>query len=252
ANQYFNLDSDEFIKYDAAQENFTTEITPFSLGYTYPLITRDRNLALRESKTSGIPITLVDIEFDTEYYVTGRKMNKNHPYLGDWVKLIKKLKVNSNLDRVLLSSNAPYHMSISDWPIHIHNLIKPQNDISLLDISALLSFNPARILNLSSKKGYLGAGADADIICFQANPEKFTEKTFSNTKFVIKSGHLIKKNSEYVVSTGSKRNIYWSEGEFDANERNKTKKRLENFYDKRFSMHLSALENKEIPQMQKL
>ena len=252
ANQFFTEDVADFVKYHASNENFTCEITPFSLGHTYPLISRDRNLALRESKASGILMTTVDLEFDTEYYITGRNVDKNHPYLSNWVQMIKELKNKSDLNRVVLSSNAPYHMGISDWSKHIYSLVGSQNEISLLDICALLSSNPARILNLNTRKGYLGAGADADIICFQANPEKLDETSFSDTKFVVKGGYLVKKKSELLKSQGLEGKIYWNDGKFDSKKMAKTKKRLENFYDKRFSMHLSALENKKFTQMEKL
>lgn len=252
ANQFFSKDFTEFVKFHASHEEFTTEITPFSVGNTYPLITRDRNLALRESKNSGIPITTVDFEFDTEYYVTGRKIDKNHPYLSHWIQLIKELKTNSDLTRVILSSNAPYHMGISDWSTHISDLINSQNSFSLLDVSALLSCNPARVLNLGLRKGHLGLGADADVICFHADSEKLDENAFSDTKFVIKDGKLIKKNYEIIKPKRAVGGIFWKNGKYKISEMNKIKKRLENFYDKRFSMHLSALENKEFPSMEKL
>ena len=251
-NQFFTKSHDEFVKFHATHNRFTCEITPFSLGNTFPLITRDRNLALRESKSSGIPVTTVDLEFDTEYYITGRKLEQNHPYLGNWSKLIQDLKSKSDLGRVVLSSNAPYHMSRSDWAMHIRKLVGTQSDIDLIDICSLLSANPARILDLGDRKGHLGAGADADIVCFNANPENLDDNSFVDTKFVVKGGHLVKSKSTFFEPKSPIGKIFWTNGKYDTTAMNKTKKRMENFYDKRFSMHLNALENQEIPQMEKL
>lgn len=253
SNQYFLENFSDLTKFHASNEQFTCEITPFTLGNTYPLITRDRNLALRESKTSGVPMRTIDLEFDTEYYVTARTLGKKHPYLDNWIELIHCLKKDSNLNRIILSSNAPYHMGISDWPTHISNLItRSSNEISLLDISSLLSANPAKLLNIGNRKGHLGAGADADIVCFKVDPEEINSTSFADTAFVVKSGILLKKNSQIVNPTVVIGKIYWSQGKFDKNSMERTKKRMESFYNKRFSMHLTALETKETPTMEKL
>jgi formylmethanofuran dehydrogenase subunit A len=253
ANQYFNENYADFVQFHSIHKDFTCEITPFTLGTTSPLITRDRNLALRESKASGIPIITVDLEFDTEYYVTGRKMGVTHPYLENWVSMITDLKKQSNLKRVILSSNTPYHMSISDWSTHLNTLIaKTQNEINLLDISALLSTNPARILNFEDRKGHLGINADADIVCFHANPNTINENSFSEAKFVIKSGLIIKKDAKFTISKTPIGKIFWRDGNFDVTSLEKTKKRKEIFYDKRLSMDPNNLSTASSSIMEKL
>ncbi len=251
-NQYFPSEFSEFVKYHSSHEQFSCEITPFSLGFTHPLITRDRNLAIRESRNSGIPITTMDLEFDTEFYVTGRKLEKNHPYLVKWKEMVRDLKSNSDLNRVVLSSNFPYHMSVSDWSNHLFELItSSESSIGLLDICGLLSANPAKLLNMEDKKGKLSAGADADIVCFNMNPEQIENTSFSNPKFVIKNGQVIKKDFKLTDSRKSLSKIYWRDGKYNKDKMEKIKKIKEKFYEKRFSMYLNTLENEITPTMEK-
>jgi formylmethanofuran dehydrogenase subunit A len=141
---------------------------------------------------------------------------------------------------------------MSDWPQKIAEIITPRTGLTLFDLSALLSANPARLLGLGDRKGHLGAGADADIVCFSSNPEKIGMDTFNQPKFMIKSGFLIINNSKFTYPSEPSGRIYWKSGIFKKDSIEKLRKKLNNFYDKRFSMHLSSLENRVTPNMEKL
>ena len=42
-------------------------------------------------------------------------------------------------------------------------------DVSLIDAIKMITYTPARILNISDKKGSIDAGKDADIVIFDEN-----------------------------------------------------------------------------------
>lgn len=252
-NQFFCNNRSEFIKFHASQENLTCDLTPFTLGTTCPLITRDRNFALQASKESKIPMATIDLEFDAEYYITGRVLRDKSPFLNTWVTFLRELQKNSDLRRVAISSNAPYHISMSEWPTHLYKLLsESQNEIGLLDLSAVLSANPAKILNLDARKGHLGTGADADFVCFSMNPEKIDQKSFVTTKIVVKNGIIIKQDSAFLTSPITPGRIYWSEGLFDPSLMKSVQAKMEKFYKRRFSLHLNALETSQTPLMEKI
>ncbi|MBN2157072.1 MAG: amidohydrolase family protein [Candidatus Lokiarchaeota archaeon] len=252
-NHYFKSEWKELEKIYSAQENLVCEVTPFTTDHVNPLITRDRNFALSESKHSGIPMIAVDVEFDTEYYITGRKFETDSPLQIDWVKLIQSFKKNCGLDRVILSSNAPYNMCISDWSKHLARLLTQSNhELDLFDISRILSTNPAQIIGLDSRKGHLGVGADADIVCFQGNPENINETLFKDSEIVMKNGNIVKKRTNLITLDKPLGKIFWTEGNYDPLKMDKLRPKKEKFYDKRFSMYLEALENPKISIMEKI
>jgi formylmethanofuran dehydrogenase subunit A len=68
------------------------------------------------------------------------------------------------------------------------NLPDLGREYSLYEIAIITRAGPARLLGLT-KKGHLGAGADADITIYDKNSDK--EKMFSVPRYVIKDGRIL-------------------------------------------------------------
>ncbi len=282
SNLYFSEKIDDLLDFYINHNEFELDVSPVILGKNRPLITRDRNLAYKVSKESGIPVTTVDLEFDTEYYITTRNLRDENIYnlqlWSRWLEIILKLKEKGNLERISIASNAPYNMSITDYPKVFEWLLNkesrkrylsefPSNlteNLKIIDITASLDFfdlcglistNPAKALGISEYKGHLGAGADADITLFKfdlnnssINTSKFGEEisvAFSDSSIVIKNGKIIKK--EGVIQSESENTphgrIFWNQGKYDEELMKKVITSKESFYKKHFSLYLQNLKN---------
>lgn len=291
SNQYFSEKIDDLIDFYINHNEFELDVSPVILGKDRPLITRDRNLANKVSKESGIPVTTVDLEFDTEYYITTRNLRDENIYnlqlWSRWLEIILKLKEKGNLKRISIASNAPYNMSITDYPKVFEWLLNNESRIRYLsefpsnltenlkimdittsldffDLCGLISTNPAKALGINEYKGHLGAGADADITLFKfdlnnssINTSKFGEEisiAFSDSSIVIKNGEIIKKQG--VIQSESENTphgrIFWNQGIYDEELMKKVITSKESFYKKHFSLYLQNLKNKSTDNMENL
>lgn len=260
-------------------ENVTGDVNPVKFGLNRPLITRDRNLAIRESKKSGVPITTIDLEFDTEYYITTRKWESaDDTGVNLWssaVGILLESKQQDQIDSVVLSSNMPYNMCPVDWGEVMASLMnkkyrssifKEFNEqsnsytsiieggvtLDLLDLSAILSANPAKALGLGDFKGHLGTGAVADVVLFSKESlENLINSSISDASgaefsahTVIKSGKIIMKDSTLDESlTESVGKIYWNKGSVKSERTEKIHEMKNSFFKKHFSMYINALDN---------
>ncbi|MHA1727837.1 MAG: amidohydrolase family protein [Promethearchaeota archaeon] len=292
ANQFFTEKIDSLIELYNNNESFEMDITPLIPGQNRALITRDKNLAIRESKKSKIPFSTVDLEFDTEYYITTRKSDSSDEFTiklwNNWLELVLKLKKKEKMGRIMLASNAPYNMCISDWPKIYSYLLNSDfrnqyidsftsdlrdtvdvrdidKNLDLFDLSGLISSNPAKSLGLGDRKGHIGVNADADVVLFNADPEIIHSagkngsdeilKGFSNASIIIKSGILI-KNGEKISDVYSGKNypgkIFWDKGNCDDSFLKKVIQSKESFYDKHFSMYMKSLRNNSMKNIEEI
>jgi formylmethanofuran dehydrogenase subunit A len=283
ANHYFTEKTDDLINFYSRNPIFEMDVCPLIFGSNRPLLTNQRNIAINESIKSKSPITTIDLEFDTENYITTRNLKVPDALSvliwSRFLEILLKLKKINQLERVSLSSNAPCNMCLTDYPKVFNWLLNSKSrmdiidtlpsslrssislqDISknldLYDLSQVFSYNPAKTLGMDDRKGHLGIGADADVILFKindalisSNDKKTAEeilKGFSSANTIIKRGTILKKNGEYntQINEQSIGKIFWNQGKMDKVIAEKVLKMKESFYNKHFSMQFSSLENK--------
>lgn len=251
ANHYFTADSHNIIQLYCENDKFEMDVSPLVFGLNRPVLTNLRNLAIETSSKSNIPMTTIDLEFDTEIYLSTRQLKTPNPtYFSIWSKFLEillQLKKLNRLDKISLSSNSPLNISLTDFPTVFNWLMNPssRNEVikmlassvlgssplkdmfeclNLLDIATITAYNPAQSLGIDHRKGHLGIGADADICLFNLNDEIATQnnadaskeiiKGFSSANTIIKKGKIIKEKGIYSsqLENLSVGKIFWTQG----------------------------------------
>lgn len=105
-----------------------------------------------------------------------------------------------------------------------------EREYTLNEIAIITRAGPAKVLGLKNK-GHLGAGADADITIYDEMEDK--EMMFNAPRYVIKSGHTIIANHEFITDfIGKQLHI---EPEYD----NKIEEVLKPFFESYYSIEFS-------------
>lgn len=152
-------------------------------------------------------------------------LSTDHPNGGSFMsypKLIKLLmdKAFRREEMKRVNQSALDHCSLRDL----------EREYTLNEIAIITRAGPAKVLGLTNK-GHLGIGADADITIYDEMEDK--EKMFNAPRYVIKSGHSIISNHEFVTDFTGK--LLHIEPEYD----NKIEESLKPFFESYYSIEFS-------------
>ena len=118
-------------------------------------------------------------------------------------------------------------------------------EYTMQEIAIITRAAPARALGLEDKKGHLGVGADADITIYTEDEDR--EKMFNAPRYVIKDGHLIIKDYDFVQDY--KGRLFHIEPEYDSAIESAIEPFFESYYSIRFRNYAvddSYLHNHEV------
>ena len=284
ANAYsHDGNNEELINFLNNNQNFDIDVGFVAFNPVNPLITSDRRL-INSMLTSDIlenPYKLISsaVEFEGDSFVTLRSFDKkdlnNCILWGNALDLTLNIK---NKFQICFSLNFPNFATITDIPeIASWLLSRDARDDYMKDMNGeflkshplgsnekILNFNefititrvsPAKSLGLSSIKGNLGVGADADLNIFDINMNEIDlsrnhEKlkiALSNIDHVIKSGRIVKKQE--VIELNNQGSIFWSSGKPKTEEKEIVLSRKKDFYRKYSSMFFNSYQGSINPQI---
>lgn len=270
----YNLDGNnsELINFYNSNPEFDLDLGFIGFDPINPLISSDRRLItslIQENSPFKIVRSSIELEGDSFSSLrTFDKSNLNHCRL--WSNALDiALKIKSKW-QIQFSVNFPNYSNISNVPqiaswllsnkarekfmetlnsdFLKDNPISSNNDsLSFYDYVIITRASPAKSLGIGQLKGNLGVGADGDLNIIDLNLkdenvendyERINE-VFSNIKYVIKNGSIIKKDD--VLDLKSKGKIFCTEETTKKDKDDFFLKKKKEFYEKYYSSFYDSI-----------
>ena len=278
ANSYnYDGNNQNLIKFLNENQNFDIDVSFIGFNQINPTITSDRRLinSILTENINDNPNKLISsaVEFEGDSFVFFRNLKKSDYIICNlWANALDLALNVKNKFQVSFSLNFPNYANISDIPeiatwlisktarekfmenmnkdfIKNNPIFHNEKELSFSEYICLTRVSPAKSLGIANIKGNLGLGADGDLNILNINIEELDiskkygelKKALSNIDYVIKTGKIVKKESELNLDLNG--SIFWSSGRVKMKERDFIMTKKKDFYQKYYSIFYDSLKD---------